>query len=154
MKAALLVVLVIVVVGVFGFGLIQLIPYGRDHTNPPVSADAPWSSPAVRDLAVRACYDCHSNETVWPFYSNIAPVSWLVYRDVAEGREKLNFSEWDQPQEELDELSESLREGEMPPMIYYPTHPEARLTPAEKQSLAAELDRLAATGIGGGREGD
>ena len=69
---------------------IQLIPYGRAHANPPVLAEPAWDSPATRDLAVRACFDCHSNETVWPWYSNIAPVSWLVQRDVDGGRNKAN----------------------------------------------------------------
>ena len=79
--------------------VVQVIPYGRDHTNPPVAAEPLWDSPQTRDLAVRACFDCHSNETEWPWYSNVAPISWLVQRDVEEGREELNFSEWDREQE-------------------------------------------------------
>ena len=75
--------------------LIQLIPYGRDHTNPPVMQEPQWDSPQTRALTKRACFDCHSNETVWPWYSNVAPVSWLIYRDVSKGREHFNFSEWD-----------------------------------------------------------
>jgi hypothetical protein len=67
---------------------IQVIPYGRSHTNPPVTGEPAWDSPKTRELAVRACYDCHSNQTVWPWYSHIAPISWLVQQDVDEGRRK------------------------------------------------------------------
>jgi hypothetical protein len=63
--------------------LIQAVPYGRAHSNPPVVSEPAWDSPRARELAVRACFDCHSNETVWPWYSNIAPVSWLIQSDVA-----------------------------------------------------------------------
>lgn len=118
-----------------GFGLIQLIPYGRDHMNPPVVQDAPWQTAQAREIAVRACYDCHSNETVWPWYSNIAPLSWLVQRDVEEGRQYLNFSTWGSGEQEVEEIAEVVWNGEMPMPIYLITHPEARLTDAEKQTL-------------------
>jgi Haem-binding domain len=121
--------------------VVQVVPYGRDHTNPPVIAEPLWDSSQTRELAVRACFDCHSNETVWPWYSNVAPLSWLVQRDVVEGREELNFSEWDRPQEG-DESAETVREGTMPPSSYLLTHPDARLTDAE---LATLTDGLAAT---------
>lgn len=120
--------------------VIQLVPFGRDHTNPPVTGEPAWDSPATRELAKRTCFDCHSNETEWPWYSNVAPVSWLVQRDVNEGREKLNFSEWDRPQKHADEAAKEVREGEMPMWIYLPTHPEARLTDTEKQQLIAGLE--------------
>ena len=64
------------------FLVAQLIPFGRSHTNPVVVKEPTWDSPTTRDLAKRACFDCHSNETVWPWYTNIAPVSWLTQRDV------------------------------------------------------------------------
>ena len=84
------------IVGLIVIGLvIQLIPYGHNHTNPPVVQEPSWNRPETRAIVKRACFDCHSNETVWPWYSNVAPVSWLIYRDVAEGRQHLNFSEWD-----------------------------------------------------------
>jgi hypothetical protein len=83
----------------------------------------------------RACFDCHSNETVWPWYSNIAPVSWLVQRDVNGGRRHLNFSEWEIPQQHAKDVAEQVREGEMPPWFYLPMHPSARLTSTEKQAL-------------------
>lgn len=130
-----------VLIGSLGLAAaIQLVPYGRDHTNPPVTQEVQWDSATTRDLAKRACYDCHSNETQWPWYSHVAPVSWLVQRDVDEGREKLNFSEWDKPQKEAHEAAEAVREGEMPMWIYLPTHPEARLTDAEKQALITGLE--------------
>ncbi|HET8738560.1 MAG TPA: heme-binding domain-containing protein [Acidimicrobiia bacterium] len=127
---------VVVIVG--GLLLIQLVPYGRDHDNPPVVAEPAWDSPQTRELAVRACYDCHSNETEWPWYSNVAPISWLVQRDVDEGREELDFSEWNLSQEG-DESAETVREGSMPPSQYLLTHPEARLTDAELAALEAGL---------------
>jgi len=128
-----------VIVG--GLLLIQVVPYGRDHENPPVVTEPSWDSSQTRDLAVRACFDCHSNETVWPWYSNVAPVSWLVQRDVDEGREELNYSEWNRPQEG-EESAETVRESSMPPRSYLLTHPDARLTDAD---LAALADGLAAT---------
>lgn len=137
------------------FVAIQLVPYGRDHANPPVTAEPPWTSPEVRSLATRACFDCHSNETKWPWYSNVAPVSWLVTYDTLKGRRTLNFSEWDRPQREADEAGEAVREGEMPLPIYLPAHPEARLTDAEKRILASGLDATLGAGTrGGGEQGD
>jgi hypothetical protein len=61
--------------------LAQLVPYGR-NPNPPVQQEPPWNLAETRVLTERACFDCHSNETRWPWYSNVAPVSWLVQRDV------------------------------------------------------------------------
>lgn len=121
------------------FGLIQLVPYGRNHTNPPVVREPNWDSPATRELAKRACFDCHSNETVYPWYSKIAPASWLLQRDIDEGRRKLNFSEWGQRRVRVDEVVEVIESGEMPMPIYLPMHPEARLTAAEKQALIQGL---------------
>jgi len=118
--------------------VIQVVPYGRAHDNPSVVAEPAWDSPATRDLAVRACYDCHSNETVWPWYSHVAPVSWLVARDVAEGREKLNFSQWGSA-EEADDVVETIQEGEMPPVYFELMHASARLTDAETRQLIAGL---------------
>lgn len=118
--------------------LIQVVPFG-DRTNPPVTQEPAWDSPRTRELAKRACFDCHSNETVWPWYSYVAPVSWLVLHDVEEGREHLNFSEFDRPQKDAHEAAEQVEMGEMPLPIYLPTHPEARLTDAETQELIAGL---------------
>jgi len=118
--------------------LIQFVPYGRNHTNPPVVQEPNWDSTTTRDLAKRACFDCHSNETVWPWYSNIAPVSWLVQRDIMEGRSKLNFSEWTEGRNqlrEMEEIYEVVQEGEMPLPIYLPLHPDANLSSEEKSAL-------------------
>jgi mono/diheme cytochrome c family protein len=130
-----------VLLAVVGLVAIQLIPYGRNHTNPPVTTEPTWDSAQTRDLAVRACFDCHSNESTWPWYSNVAPISWLVQRDVDEGRQRLNFSEWDRPRQS-DEAVETVRRGSMPPTEYLWTHSGARLTDTEVAALA---DGLAAT---------
>ena len=115
-------------VGLLGALLaIQLVPYGRDHSNPPLRSEPPWDSPTTRALAKQACFDCHSNETEWPAYASIAPASWLVQHDVDEGRAVLNFSEWQRPQEEATKASEELLEGEMPPAAYLLMHAHARL---------------------------
>jgi mono/diheme cytochrome c family protein len=121
------------------FLAIQLVPYGRDHTNPAISGEPAWDAPATRALAKQACFDCHSNETKWPAYASIAPASWLVQRDVKEGRAVLNFSEWTRPQEEANEAAEEVREGEMPPAAYTLLHPQARLNPADRDRLAQGL---------------
>jgi mono/diheme cytochrome c family protein len=114
----------------------QLMPYGRNHTNPPVVTEPQWDSPRTRELFTRACADCHSNETVWPWYSNLAPVSWLVQRDVDEGREKFNISTG---RGEADEAAEKVSGGEMPLGPYMLLHPEANLTASEKQELIQGL---------------
>lgn len=142
----------IVLGGIVLFGVIQFIPYGRDHTNPPVVKEPNWDSGQTRALAVRACFDCHSNETVWPWYSNIAPISWLTQNDVDEGRQRLNFSDITTLRERESRMGDIVLEGEMPPLQYFPTHPNARLTASERQALA---DGLNAT-FGGmvGQSGD
>lgn len=122
------------------FILIQLVPYGRAHTNPPVQKEPAWDSPETRALAVRACYDCHSNETHWPWYSNIAPLSWLVQDHVDEGREHLNFSEWDRPQKHAEEAAEEVEEGEMPLFGYVLLHSSAKLTDTEREALIQGLE--------------
>lgn len=120
--------------------LVQLVPYGRDHTNPPVVAEPRWDRPATRELARRACFDCHSNETRWPWYSHVAPISWLAQHDVEEGREVLNFSEWQRSYEEASESAETVRDRTMPPRGYLLAHPEAKLTPDERRQLADGLN--------------
>ncbi|NTW01120.1 MAG: heme-binding domain-containing protein [Oscillochloris sp.] len=134
------------------FALIQLVPVWAAQTNPPVLAEPTWNSPQTRALAVRACFDCHSNETVWPWYSKIAPASWLVTRHVTEGREKMNFSEWGVAQsregdergeggergegeDPADEAVEQIEKGEMPTKDYLLMHANAQLTPDEQQQL-------------------
>ena len=131
-----------------GFLVIQLIPVWLWQTNPVVVAEPNWDSAATRAMAQRACFDCHSNETVWPWYSKVAPVSWLVTKDVVEGRQRLNFSEWGvarggrEGRDPLKDLNKVLTRGQMPPNKYLLIHPEAKLTEAERQQL---LDGLTAT---------
>lgn len=122
------------------FVAIPVVPYGRDHSNPLVRAEPTWDSTLTRDLAVRACFDCHSNETKWPWYSNIAPLSWKIKDHVDNGRNKLNFSEWDRPQEDASESAESVEKREMPTSDYTLLHPEARLSSSERAALICGLE--------------
>ena len=115
--------------------LIQFLPFGRNHANPPATKEPTWNSPATRELVRRACFDCHSNETVWPWYSNVAPVSWLVQNDVNGGRSHLNFSEWDRPQRHAKDVAAQVKQGEMPLWFYLPMHSTARLSAPEKEAL-------------------
>jgi Haem-binding domain len=121
--------------GLLAAVLVQFIPYGRTHTNPPVSGEPAWDSPATAKLVHRACYDCHSNQTAWPWYSNVAPMSWLLHRDVSGGRSHLNFTEWDKPQRHAKDVDDEVTKGDMPPWFYLPMHPAARLSAEEKQAL-------------------
>jgi hypothetical protein len=130
-----------------GFLVIQLFPYGRDHINPPVTGEPSWAAPETRALAKKACFDCHSNETEWPAYASIAPVSWLVQHDVDEGRAALNFSEWTRPQKEAKEAREEVTEGEMPPAAYRLVHAHARLSTADRDRLAKGLGRSLEIGV-------
>jgi len=134
---------VIVIVLVVAFIGIQFIRPSIVNHNPAVVSEPAWGSPEVRALAQRACFDCHSNETVWPWYSQIAPVSWLLAHDVAEGRARFNFSDW-RPghQPPPGEFSDVILEGEMPLPQYLLLHPSARLSDAEKQTLASGLAAL------------
>jgi len=144
MKRPVLITIMVIVgvclcIAVLGQALIT-----SQHTNPPVVSELNWDSPATRALAKRACFDCHSNETVWPWYTNVPPFSLVILNDVREGRETLNFSDWKPGSEisrEPDEIAEVIYEGEMPPGNYLRMHPEARLTQEEKAALAEGLTR-------------
>jgi len=115
---------------------IQVIPVSG-RSNPPVQTQIHWNNPEAENLARAACYDCHSNETVWPWYAYVAPISWRVADDVVEGREKLNFSLQTADQIDPRELAEEIEEGAMPPANFIMLHPEANLTQAQKQELIA-----------------
>lgn len=109
---------------------VQFVPV--DRSNPPVETEIP-APENVRAVLRRACYDCHSNESVWPWYSRVAPVSWLVARDVREGRKELNFSTWNLYVEKrrlrkMKEIRDEVAEGEMPPWFYVAAHREAALS--------------------------
>ncbi len=127
-----------ILVGIpFVFVAIQFAPVER--SNPAAEADVP--APAnVRAILRRACYDCHSNETVWPWYSRVAPFSWLVVRDVREGRKELNFSTWNRisTRQQVKKLKESWKEvdeGEMPPWYYLSMHRDATLSAEDRAAL-------------------
>ncbi len=111
------------------FVLIQFVPYGRNHNNPPVIARFKWTSAQARAIAKRACYDCHSNQTAWWWAVDIAPFSWLAQHDISAGRARLNFSDWNgtlSPQG----LQYALSHG-MPPVQFTLIHPNAKLNAAE-----------------------
>lgn len=129
-------------VGAALFLLIQLVPVERD--NPPVEADLVAPAP-VKAILERACYDCHSHETRWPWYSRIAPVSWWLAAHVKQGRADLNFSQWplfDLETQELflRDIEKQLVDGTMPLPSYVRGHPEARLS-AEEKALVLEWVR-------------
>jgi len=135
MKRIGLIVLILAAV----FGLIQLIPYGKNHDNPPVVTRIQWDSTQTENLVKMACFDCHSNETNWPWYSNIAPASWLVYHDVEEARTYLNFSDLGPngyaPM--LDRIKQVIMDGKMPPFQYTIIH--GSLSTEQKQQLVDGL---------------
>ncbi len=140
---------VLVGLPVIAFLAIQLIPVWLLQNNPPVLAEPQWDSAETRALAVRACFDCHSNETRWPWFTRIAPASWLATFDTVRGRNHLNFSEWGVAGGEGEEegegreggkMGEVIQEGSMPPSLYLTMHPEAQLTEAEKQQLIDGLN--------------
>lgn len=128
------------------FIVIQFIPVAAME-NPPERP--PWPEPPeVVAIAKRACYDCHSNEVRWPWYSKLAPASWLVARDVIEGRKSLNVSEWPEDEEERQFERETIRDvivdGSMPPWFYLPLHPEAKLTEQDIQVIEKWVEAGAA----------
>jgi mono/diheme cytochrome c family protein len=125
------------------FLLIQLVPYGRAHSDPPVTQAAQWPSGPAEGLFQSSCGDCHSNMTEWRWYSNIAPASWLVQNDVDGGRSRFNVSEWGQmPQPELSEVQDKVTSGDMPPWQYTLAHPSTKLSSEEKQQLVDGLAKL------------
>jgi hypothetical protein len=110
-----------------------------EKTNPPLHADIPADT-AIKPLLQKACYNCHSNETVWPWYSNVAPASWLVASDVKEARERLNFSEWGSygrnvQAQKLLNIADEMKSGDMPPWYYSLMHPESRLGESERDQI-------------------
>ncbi|HRR08561.1 MAG TPA: heme-binding domain-containing protein [Rhodothermales bacterium] len=134
------------------FILMQLIPIDRE--NPAVTLDMPAPKP-VKDILKRACYDCHSNETKWPWYSYLAPVKFMIRHHIDEGRNKVNFSTWDQPQGEEkaeipEEIIEVIEKGEMPTWDYILMHAEAKLSNKD----VAVLKQWAATTDKGGERGE
>jgi cytochrome c551/c552 len=122
--------------------VIQFIPIS--HADPAVTREIKWDSAQTKELAQRACFDCHSNDTVWPWYSYVAPLSWRIASHVNDGRRHLNFSEWDRPNARSEEIIEQISSGRMPTWDYLLLHPEARLTQAEQQTLIDGLKQTLA----------
>jgi len=121
-------IILLIIVGIVI--IIQFIPV--DRTNPPVTADL-WAPEDVKEILKNSCYDCHSNETDWPWYSYVAPVSWLVSNDVKDARRHLNFSDWENMNMSarkmmLDEIWEEVVAGEMPLSIYTLMHSDAKVS--------------------------
>jgi len=117
--------------------VIQVVPLSRD--NPAVASEPAWDSPETRALAQNACFDCHSNETVWPWYSKVSPSKLLVWIDVREGRNAMNFSDWQAHGKQVDEIAEAIDSGEMPPFYYAMMHSEAKLSDTQKAQLIEGL---------------
>lgn len=123
------------------FGLAQAVPYGRDHASPAPTAELRFASARTAQLFKEGCADCHSGGTEWPWYSNVAPMSWLVQHDVDDGRRAFDISHWDRSQPGAGRISEAVVGGEMPPLQYRLIHSAARLSTAERRELAAGLTR-------------
>ncbi len=132
---------VLIGIALAGFLLIQLVPYGRDHTNPPVLLEPAWDSPRTQQLAEAACYDCHSNRTNYPWYSNVAPASWLLAHDISEARNAFNFNEMTPEQGKfmVNLMVERVKDASMPPFQYQAIHPEARFSTQEREDLIQGL---------------
>ncbi len=136
-----------VVVGLGTLLVIQAVPYGRAHANPATTGEPDWATPETRELMVRSCFACHSNQVEYPWYSNVAPVSWAVQHHVEEGRNAVNYSEFTTDPGEADNSVEVILDGSMPPSFFtrFGLHAEARLTQEEQDTLVAGL--LATPGL-------
>ena len=147
LKIALIVIVVFLVVAQF---------FRPSHVNPPIdpaktliaTAQVP---PNVQSILERSCYDCHSNKTVYPWYNKVAPVSWLLARDINDGRSQVNFSEWagytqKRKLHKLENICDQVKQGDMPLWFYLPLHPKAKLSDADRAAIctwtAAETSRL------------
>lgn len=136
------------------FALIQFIPV--DRTNPPVQkknnfVDVYQTPPKIRSLLKNACYNCHSNETVYPDYAFVAPISWSLKNHVNEGREHLNFSEWqtfnrDLKKNMLENAAADIKQNRMPLQGYIAQHPEAKLSAAESVLLVEYFEKILKSG--------
>src|SRR4051812_33113930 len=122
----------------------QLVPYGRGHANPRPTQRAKLPGGPGRELFAGACADCHSDKTTWPWYSNVAPVSWLVQNDVDGGRDRFDVSRWDRPQPGSDEVIRQIVGKGMPLTQYKVIHGDARLSDAEPAQPGDGTGRLCA----------
>lgn len=126
---------------------VQLVRPAR--TNPPAANPFPIGDPQVESILRRSCFDCHSNETRWPWYSEVAPMSWKIVSHVSDGREHMNFSDWngEKATKRFDEICEEVREGEMPIKGYVLLHRDATLSSGDMDALCEWSGaRLAALG--------
>jgi hypothetical protein len=137
MTAKRILIIAAIVLAIIGVLLVAVGTFAVARTNPPVTTTIQWDSPETEQLARAACFDCHSNETVWPWYSYIAPMAFLVANHVEEGRDKLNFST--DTRFETREMRQEIERGNMPLPQYVPLHPEAQLSDEQKQQLIAGL---------------
>ncbi len=121
-----------VVIGLVALAIgLQFIPVNR--TNPEVVYDFDGSA-EVKAILKRSCYDCHSNETQWPWYSHVAPASWILAKHVKEGREHLNFSDWEALKDIVwirTQIYTMIESGQMPLKSYLPMHPSANVSDEE-----------------------
>jgi Haem-binding domain len=139
-----------IAITIVGLAVAQLVPIA--HDNPPVQTAVQWDSPQTQKLAQRACMDCHSNETTWPWYAYVAPGSWLLRNHVSEGRAQLNLSELNNVQPFRaarlpEDAAQQIRNGAMPPADYLILHSEARLSDAEKQQLMQGMQQSLANSL-------
>jgi len=133
------------------FIILQFIPANRPANNPPEGYNFFKANevPAEIETMLRnACFDCHSQETTYPWYAYVAPTSYLVASDIREGRHHLDFSNWNQLDilkqlDALDDISEEVGGGDMPLAVYVPLHPSARLTDADRDKIVKWADDLA-----------
>jgi cytochrome c551/c552 len=127
-------IFIVLVIGLFAM---QFIPVERSNPSDRGQSAAP---PEVETILRRACYDCHSNETQWRWYARIAPISFLLVRDVNGGRRELNFSIWDRYEtrrkaRKLKEIVKEVEQGNMPPWYYTPVHPDAKLAQGDREAV-------------------
>jgi hypothetical protein len=139
-----------IVLGVVGVLLLlcaATVPFLLFENNPPVRQEPPWDSPQTRALAQRACFDCHSNQTIWPVYDKIPPGSWLAVFDTLRGRRHLNFSEWGttgiggERGQGVEDVVRAIQDGSMPPRMYTMLHPAAVLNQQAQQQLIDGLQK-------------
>jgi len=131
------------------FVILQLVP--KRVSNPAVRAEPPWDSPATRQLAVTACFNCHSNRTHLAWFEHVAPLSWWIAGHVDEGRGKLNFSEYDPKRHGSGaRIAREVQKGSMPPGYYawFWQHGEAQLSPADKDALIKGLTATFGPAVG------
>jgi hypothetical protein len=148
-----------VVLGAIGLAVV-IQAYRPSRTNPPIDPKqeitaAMAVAPDVRPILSRSCDDCHSNRTVWPWYSEVAPISWGVISDVSDGRSHMDFSEWGtypayKRKDLLNDVCKMVTQHDMPLVTYALLHPNARLSEADRQAIC----RWTKQAVGGTTQGD